>query len=60
VHFPDHRVLRTAAKKRMLRNLAESGEESRAAKVVSYCGLLSHGNARKLRDAIADSPPHSR
>lgn len=45
VHFPDHSVLRTATKKRMLRNLRESAHEAR---IESYLGLLSHGNAKKL------------
>ncbi len=45
VHFPDHRVLRTATKNRMLRNLAEERNEAR---LQSYRGLLSHGNAHKL------------
>lgn len=45
VHFPDHRVLRAASKKRMIRNLAENRSDPR---VISYKGLLSHGNAKKL------------
>lgn len=45
VHFKDHRVLRGATKRRMLRNL-ERGRP--AARVQSYKGLLSHGNAYKL------------
>ena len=46
VHFPDHRVIRTASKKRMIRNLkGEVSEQKR----VSYLGLLTHGNARKIR-----------
>lgn len=45
VHFPDHRVLRTTTKKRMLRNLAEDRKEVR---VISYRGMLSHGNAHRL------------
>jgi RNA-directed DNA polymerase len=46
VHFPDYRVLRTATKKRMLRNIKSCASD----KVVinSYLGLLSHGNAWKL------------
>ena len=45
VHFFDHRVLRTATKKRMLRRIAESPiEETRA----SYRGLLKYGNVHKL------------
>ncbi len=51
VHFPDHRVLRTAAKKRMIRNLQMSASD---AQVASYRGMLSHGNAQKLRKAIDD------
>jgi len=45
VHFPDHRVLRTVAKRRMLRGLrgAPSPET-----VASYRGLLSHGNANNF------------
>lgn len=46
VHFPDHRVLRTATKKRMLRLLKQN---SSAERISSYEGLLSHGNTYKLR-----------
>lgn len=50
VHFPDHRVLRTATKKRMIRNLKGcNGDE---AVIGSYLGLLSHGNARKLARTV--------
>lgn len=53
VHFPDHRVLRTATKKRMFRRIEEtSGKEGT---VVSYRGMLSHGNARKLLARIPKS-----
>lgn len=45
VHFPDHRVLRNATKHRMIRTLAEERSEAR---LQSYRGLLSHGNAQKL------------
>lgn len=46
VHFPDHRVLRTATKRRMMRRLREhpTGETKR-----SYLGLLSHGNTTKIK-----------
>lgn len=47
VHFSDHRVLRTATKRRMLKRVRGLDAESPA--VRSYCGMLSHGNARKLR-----------
>lgn len=45
VHFPHHRVFRPASKRRMIRNLQD---EKSAAKVQSYKGLLSHGNAHEL------------
>lgn len=51
IHFPDHRVLRTATKKRMIKrvNRFRSGES-----LNSYLGLLSHGNANKLRRRFTD------
>ena len=53
VHFPGHRVLRTATKKRMLRRLEErKGSDGEEAMRESYAGLLGHGNARKLRGEI--------
>lgn len=45
VHFPHHRGLRTATKRRMLKNL-QTRRSSQS--VASYHGLLSHGNAHKL------------
>lgn len=51
VHFPDHRVLRTATKKRMMRNL---GRGTSDAKVASYRGMLSHGNAFTLQLVLDD------
>lgn len=45
IHFPDHRIIRTSSKKRMIRNLAKS---KNLATIESYKGLLSHGNAQKL------------
>jgi len=45
VHFPDHRVLRTATKRRMLRKVVGFSNEAMTS---SYLGMLSHGNARKL------------
>lgn len=65
VHFPDHRVLRTATKRRMFRNLVEkSVPQSILQKtsyrpefvsdpiVASYLGMLSHGNARQLQREV--------
>lgn len=45
VHFNDHRVLRNATKRRMLRTLKNGHTEGR---IESYRGMLSHGNAQKL------------
>ncbi len=47
VHFPHHRVLRTVTKRRVVKKLKEPdlSEASRQ----SYFGLLSHGNAYKIR-----------
>ncbi len=47
VHFSDHRVLRTATKRRMFRALSGSSTNERA---VSYLGMLSHGNAHTLSE----------
>ena len=52
VHFPDHRVLRTNTKRRMLRNV--TGREKKDAVVQSYLGMLSHGNTRKLQERIEE------
>lgn len=49
IHFPDHRVLRTATKKRMFRNLSN---ESTKEVVQSYLGLLTHGNTYKLKRGV--------
>ena len=46
VHFPDHRVLRTATKWRMFRRLRKEAVSENVRQ--SYLGLLKHGNARKL------------
>ncbi len=49
VHFPDHRVLRTSTKRRMLKAIDGNSSEETAS---SYRGLLSHGNAHKLSRLI--------
>ena len=49
VHFPDHRVLRTSTKRRMLKAMKDNpGEET----ISSYRGMLSHGNTYKLMNLI--------
>jgi RNA-directed DNA polymerase len=51
VHFPDHKVLRTATKQRMFIKLkAESVHRKN-----SYLGMLSHGNAKKLQNRMGDT-----
>lgn len=49
VHFPDHRVLRTTTKRRMMRRLERV---SAPAVLNSYLGLLEHGNTHKLRGRV--------
>lgn len=46
VHFSDHRILRTVAKKRMMRNIEKNKGKSES--VQSYLGLLKHGNSYGL------------
>ena len=45
VNFPDHRVLRTATKRRMFQKLKY---DSREEVLNSYLGLLGHGNTGKI------------
>ncbi len=49
VHFPDHRVLRTATKRRMMRRILESPTTET---VQSYLGLLEHGNTFGVRQEV--------
>lgn len=49
VHFPHHRVLRTSTKKRMFRKVTNSNIPKT---LMSYLGLLSHGNTYKLQQRI--------
>lgn len=51
VHFPDHRVIRTTTKRRMFKKLKSNPP---AEAVSSYFGLLSHGNAHKLKRLIME------
>lgn len=56
IHFPAHRVLRTATKKRMMRNLEskrlDSDNEKLKAATNSYVGMLTHGNGYKLEKIL--------
>ncbi len=51
VHFPDHRVIRTTTKRKMLRRL---DEHPTSETVVSYSGMLRHGNAHRI---LSGFPP---
>ncbi len=50
VHFPDHRVLRTMAKRRMFRGLHLHSDNPQT--VQAYLGLIGHGNTKKLKTMI--------
>lgn len=52
IHFPNHRVLRTTTKRRMIKRIQERKENK--ATLQSYRGLLSHGNAKKLQKFISE------
>ena len=52
VHFPDHRVLRTTTKNRMIKRIKEYPMTET---LNSYLGLLGHGNTRKLRQKLLTS-----
>lgn len=54
VHFPYHKVLRTVTKRRMLKRLIVAAADSPTRQ--SYLGLLSHGNAYKLKLSILAAP----
>ncbi|TSC83231.1 MAG: Uncharacterized protein G01um101419_141 [Parcubacteria group bacterium Gr01-1014_19] len=53
VHFPDHRVLRSATKRRMIRNMKDNTSESRRQ---SYLGMLRHGNTNKIKVELEGDP----
>lgn len=52
VHFPYHRILRTATKKRMFKRLKDSANKPEV--VQSYLELLSHGNTNKLKEKVIE------
>ena len=52
IHFPDHRVLRTATKKKMFRNIEAKTEDKRKNTIASYLGMLGWGNGYKLEEQI--------
>ena len=50
VLFPDHRVVRTVTKQRMFRGIKR--RKGKPETIQSYLGLVSHGNALKLKSEI--------
>lgn len=52
VHFPQHRILRTATKRRMLKRIQEHPTEET---VQSYLGLLGHGDTQTLSAAVRNT-----
>lgn len=50
VHFPDHRVLRTATKRRMFQRIQDT--QGKEETVMSYIGMLERGNGWKLQNKI--------
>ncbi|MEK7514830.1 MAG: reverse transcriptase/maturase family protein [Patescibacteria group bacterium] len=50
VHFPNHRVLRTVAKRRMFRNIQQ--RKGSVETVQSYRGLIRHGNSETMKREI--------
>jgi RNA-directed DNA polymerase len=52
VHFPDHRVLRTATKRRMIKRIAENPTDGT---IASYRGMLKHGNSHKISRTALDA-----
>jgi len=57
VHFPDHRVLRTATKRRMFKRMRENPSPETLA---SYRGLLRHGNTYALASRLIDERGNER
>jgi len=52
VHFPSHRLLRTATKRRMFRRLEESTSPET---LNSYLGLLRHGNTYRIKKRLPEA-----
>ncbi|MBU1685334.1 reverse transcriptase/maturase family protein [Patescibacteria group bacterium] len=47
VHFPDHRVLRTTTKRRMVRKMVDNPTPEA---IASYLGLIKHGNTNRIKE----------
>jgi len=55
VHFSQHRILRASTKRRMLKNIKHT---IKSETIVSYLGLLSHGNTQKIYKEIEEMRKH--
>ena len=53
IHFPHHRILRTSTKRRMFKNLDQNRTRE---SLISYQGLLSHGNTYNLSKKLLTKP----
>lgn len=51
INFPDHRILRTTTKRRMLKRVKEIPSPET---LNSYMGLIGHGNTNKIRKDILE------
>jgi retron-type reverse transcriptase len=49
VHFPDHRVLRTATRRRMMKRIFKQPKDET---VASYAGMLRYGNEFRLGEKV--------
>ena len=49
IHFPDHRVLRTIARRRMIKRIKVSDKPET---MNSYLGLIKHGNTNKIKSVL--------
>jgi retron-type reverse transcriptase len=47
VHFPDHRVLRSTTKRRMVRKVSNNPSSET---IASYLGLIKHGNTNRIKE----------
>ena len=54
VNFSHHRVLRTTTRRRMLRKLNDNAKPQA---IISYLGLLGHGNTHELAEKIRNKYP---
>ena len=52
VCFPDHKVPRTATKRRMMKRVVQNHKKPT---IDSYLGMLQHGNTRKLRSLLLNA-----